>query len=167
MKNIFLALTSLLLSTSLFAHSETFTPELVDTLLPSYLEIQSTLAADDLPAAQAASVLLKQTVAQLAPDEEKNDTLMTLNKSAEAISKSKNIAQARESFRTLSLTMIPLIEHVGIQTKQALYVAHCPMAFKGQGADWIQTTPIIANPYYGSQMLRCGSIQTQLSPIKK
>jgi len=31
----------------------------------------------------------------------------------------------------------------------------CPMA----RADWIQTTATVANPYYGSQMLRCGTIK--------
>ncbi len=36
--------------------------------------------------------------------------------------------------------------------------AHCPMAFDGKGADWLQIGEGIRNPYYGSDMLGCGSV---------
>ena len=40
---------------------------------------------------------------------------------------------------------------------------HCPMALDGEGADWIQEGEETANPYYGSEMLRCGSLTELLS----
>ncbi len=35
-----------------------------------------------------------------------------------------------------------------------LYVVHCPMV----NADWLQDVQEVSNPYYGSEMLHCGSI---------
>ena len=40
----------------------------------------------------------------------------------------------------------------------ALNVVHCPMAFDGDGADWVQLEGAVANPYFGAEMLRCGSV---------
>ena len=34
---------------------------------------------------------------------------------------------------------------------------HCPMAFDNEGADWLQRAEDTENPYFGSQMYRCGS----------
>jgi len=41
-----------------------------------------------------------------------------------------------------------------------LFIAHCPMVH----ADWLQTSEEITNPYYGSEMLACGSITGRLEP---
>jgi len=38
------------------------------------------------------------------------------------------------------------------------YVIHCPMAFQGKGASWLQDAKETANPFYGSEMLRCGRL---------
>jgi multidrug efflux pump subunit AcrA (membrane-fusion protein) len=40
-----------------------------------------------------------------------------------------------------------------------LFVAHCPMV----NADWVQDVKEISNPYYGSEMLRCGEITGPLA----
>ena len=36
------------------------------------------------------------------------------------------------------------------------------MAQNGKGARWVQTESKVANPYYGSEMLECGSIEKEL-----
>ncbi len=36
------------------------------------------------------------------------------------------------------------------------------MAFDFDGADWIQRNATVANPYFGAQMLRCGSEEERL-----
>jgi Cu(I)/Ag(I) efflux system membrane fusion protein len=35
-------------------------------------------------------------------------------------------------------------------------VFHCPMAFDGDGGDWIDLGDEVLNPWYGARMLRCG-----------
>jgi hypothetical protein len=47
-------------------------------------------------------------------------------------------------------------------TKQKLYQDYCPMYNDGKGAIWISETKEIKNPFYGSQMLTCGSLKKTL-----
>ena len=44
-----------------------------------------------------------------------------------------------------------------------LYTAFCPMAFDNKGGQWIQSDKKVSNPYYGSMMLRCGSIKEKIA----
>ena len=66
----------------------------------------------------------------------------------------------REHFVLLSKDINDLIKLFG--TKQKLYQDYCPMADEGKGAIWISEVKEIKNPYYGSNMLTCGSIKKTL-----
>ena len=44
-------------------------------------------------------------------------------------------------------------------SKQKLYQDFCPMANDGKGAIWISEVKEIKNPYYGAEMLSCGSLK--------
>ena len=39
----------------------------------------------------------------------------------------------------------------------AIYIQRCPMV-RGGEADWLSKEEKILNPYFGSQMLTCGSV---------
>lgn len=67
------------------------------------------------------------------------------------------IDHQREHFIMLSNNMNDLIKNFG--TKQKLYQDFCPMANDGKGAIWISEVKEIKNPYYGSEMLGCGSLK--------
>jgi len=74
-----------------------------------------------------------------------------------------------EEIGVLREQLVPLTRHVehaviGFSTGQVetLYRAHCPMAFGNRGADWLQATEEIANPYFGAKMFRCGDIVGRL-----
>ncbi|RUO42915.1 efflux RND transporter periplasmic adaptor subunit [Aliidiomarina taiwanensis] len=71
-----------------------------------------------------------------------------------------DIAQARDQFFIHSKGMIKLAR-MGVHEGE-VYRAHCPMARANQGADWLQPTNELLNPYYGSSMLRCGSVEEHL-----
>jgi Cu(I)/Ag(I) efflux system membrane fusion protein len=63
----------------------------------------------------------------------------------------------RKSFYTLSEQMhdlMKLVEYHG----QVVYQIHCPMAFKGEGANWLSNTAAIRNPYIPKKMISCGNI---------
>ena len=51
--------------------------------------------------------------------------------------------------------------HVG----EAFYLTHCPMAFDFRGADWLQSHDVIDNPYFGAEMLRCGTVRESLPAL--
>lgn len=70
------------------------------------------------------------------------------------------IDHQREHFATLSKDVNDLIKMFG--TKQKLYQDYCPMYNDGKGAIWISETKEIKNPFYGSQMLTCGSLKKTL-----
>lgn len=58
------------------------------------------------------------------------------------------------------------MQHVGTTGKQDLYLARCPMAFENKGGTWLQADKNIRNPYFGSRMLKCGSVQKQVAEVK-
>jgi hypothetical protein len=65
-----------------------------------------------------------------------------------------DLAEMRDGFKQLSDAMIQYRDHLlGAAPK----VAYCPMV----DAEWLQSDAEIANPYYGSEMLRCGEIVRQ------
>lgn len=43
-----------------------------------------------------------------------------------------------------------------------LFAIYCPMAFEGKGAYWISESEEIRNPYFGSTMIDCGTIEEKL-----
>tara|TARA_R110002050_G_scaffold222322_2_gene358185 strand:+ start:134 stop:616 length:483 start_codon:yes stop_codon:yes gene_type:complete len=132
-------------------------PAYVDALLAPYLELQTALAADDLPGAQGAARALL-TAAQT------DDAGNALKPSVEAIINAEKLPTARVNFLRTSNTLIALVRETDGAGQRHLYVAHCPMAFGGRGGDWLQKDEHIANPYYGSAMLTCGTTKPLSSP---
>ncbi len=133
------------------AASEDLKPQFVAALISPYLKVQTALAADDLPAAKSAA-------GELLSAATKRPEFKALIELSKAIASAEKIGGARNSFLKVSEELIALIDRVGTPGGQALFVAHCPMAFSGKGGDWLQADKKINNPYYGASMLRCGSI---------
>lgn len=84
-----------------------------------------------------------------------------LTANAEQIAASKDVAKQRETFALLSKNMYELAKVSKRETP--VYYQHCPMANKGKGANWLSKENAIKNPYYGSQMLTCGSTVEKLN----
>ncbi|NIA15216.1 MAG: DUF3347 domain-containing protein, partial [Nitrospiraceae bacterium] len=78
--------------------------------------------------------------------------------------KADSIESAREALAPLSEALWSAAKAFGIKSDQAVYQAHCPMAFDGQGAKWLQADTTVRNPYFGASMLSCGSIVGKLTP---
>lgn len=77
------------------------------------------------------------------------------------ITKSDEISQQRTQFDFLSQTLIKTVKAFGA-AEQTYYVQHCPMAFDWEGADWISDVEEIRNPYFGDEMLACGTVEGTL-----
>lgn len=74
---------------------------------------------------------------------------------AEHIAETKDVGHQRDHFTTLSNNMYKLIK---VSKQEApVYYQQCPMFNDGKGANWLSKENAIKNPYYGSQMLTCGS----------
>jgi len=91
-----------------------------------------------------------------------------IKKSANVVAATGDIEKTRAGFALLSESMITIARRFGTGG-QAVYHLRCPMAFNNRGADWLQTRKQTANPYFGSAMFRCGSVQETIgaTPMKK
>jgi hypothetical protein len=76
---------------------------------------------------------------------------------ARHISEVKDISHQREHFANLSVNMFTLAKGVKLSA-QPVYQDYCPM----KKAYWLSNEQAIKNPYYGSQMLTCGSIKNTI-----
>lgn len=132
---------------------------LVDRLLDSYLTIQTALAADDLTTTQDAAL------GYIAAFDQASSSLNRekLQAHAETIAHANNIETARNAFAELSPQLLSLVNYMGAQSSDSVFLASCPMALDGKGASWLQSGDTLANPYFGAKMLRCGSIKSQVA----
>lgn len=83
----------------------------------------------------------------------------TLAQHSKALQDAKDLAKQRLAFVSLSEEVYKLAK----SSKPALpvYQQKCPMFNGGKGATWLSLNKEVKNPYYGAQMLTCGStIQT-------
>lgn len=79
------------------------------------------------------------------------NVLKPLTADAKSISESKDITKQRTMFKSLSKNMYDVIKVSGPDA--TIYYQYCPM----QDANWLSMDSTVKNPYYGSQMLSCGS----------
>ena len=73
---------------------------------------------------------------------------------ANAVSLADDLVKSRAAFGLLSDAVIKFSTTTP-GSRASLKIAFCPMARKS----WIQEDGDIANPYHGSEMLRCGSFR--------
>lgn len=124
-------------------------------VLRAYLALQTALAGDDLDAAQ-------QAASRLAVAGRARDFPHVGHLAADA-AQAENIDAVREAFHPVSEQIIELLRHHGNGTGLELHSIHCPMAFDDAGADWVQEGTTVRNPYYGAQMLRCGTPEEEFA----
>lgn len=167
MKIYLIILTVALSAVQLFAHSgNTLKPSYLDGLVNYYLDIHGALSSDDLSAAnQSASDLVKKL--NMEPDLNTKKPYIQMKRSAANIKKASDLYGARESFSELSVAVLEMMPHVKPKLGATLYQFHCAMAFDGRGATWLQSDETVANPYYGEQMLRCGSLKPSMLNSQK
>ncbi len=77
--------------------------------------------------------------------------LEPLTANAQGISESKDITEQRNLFKSLSKNMYEVIKVSDPDV--TIYYQYCPM----QDANWLSMDSNVKNPYYGAQMLSCGS----------
>lgn len=127
-------------------------------LLEPYLMMQTALAADDLNAAQAqAKEMMEITGHSGALPDLLHDML-----AAESID-----ALRKPYFEMLSNAMISAVKASPSSYEEDLYVMNCPMVYGDRGADWLQSSEQLRNPYFGAMMLKCGEVKETISAVEK
>lgn len=84
-----------------------------------------------------------------------------LTEAAKSISTAADIKAQRDAFSVLNDTFIGLVKASGLSSGQ-LHVEFCPMALNDKGAHWLSRSKEIRNPYFGDEMLTCGTVEETL-----
>ena len=141
--------------------------EAIDQIIDNYFKIQFHLSHDDINGAVESAKKLKPTIDKnllLFSEQESNpkDWIKAFKEillTTERIIDSESLASSRKLFFQLSNQTISILERIEDWQKEPVFQYHCPMAFKGKGASWLQQKKGTENPYYGSTMFKCGSLE--------
>jgi hypothetical protein len=159
-------LVALLLFTSTFIKAQPVLPPsaTIDKITNAYLDLKNALVESDGGLAQ---VKAKKLLAELSSHPESRlkadqqkflagyvDKLMF---DTRHISESTSISHQREHFSSLSKNMFTVLKKLKLNT-YTVYEQYCPM----KKAMWISELTAIKNPYYGKQMLACGTTRETL-----
>lgn len=161
MKTLLTALLNILIAFSVQAqNSHTHGhPEHLETLVEEYLNMKNSLTSDDLESAQ---IHLQAFSDEVKNSDEMNDHEehsvqhdMHHGAMATAVKQAENaddIQSFRLTFKEISEQLLTALENQGYEGD--LFKQYCPM-YEG-GSAWISDKEEIENPFYGSQMHKCG-----------
>lgn len=147
------------------------TPGALPAALDAYLAVQEALAADQFNglAAHAQSFGAAFSILTELPlgDDphfwhSRTADTKTIRTSTQALAEADDLSSAREAFGELSLPFANLVEAAGVPQGYDLTRLTCGMAEAPEGGVWLQHGEDTRNPYFGSAMLTCGSIDTVL-----
>lgn len=131
-----------------------------DQILDKYHELKATLvetAPQKVRKSAKSFAELIKTINEKAVSENQVPLMVAIQKNVEKITTSDDIEAQRELFVPLTDNVYELVK--AFPANETVYYAYCPMAFNDKGAYWLEKEKAIFNPYFGSKMLKCGSIK--------
>ena len=134
-------------------------------LTNAYLLVQTKLARDDFAGARAAFSNV-HGAAQAASLPMAPGLKKQLEAASVEAASASDVAKLRAVFSRVSEALLSWFKAQPNPLTDSLIVAHCPMALDGKGARWLQLGKQLRNPYFGAEMLACGSIEATLAPKK-
>ncbi|GHB87552.1 DUF3347 domain-containing protein [Persicitalea jodogahamensis] len=148
---------ALLISTLGFAQHEghQMAEAKIDPALTAYYKVKNALVDSDAKTAateaKRLATLLKKSEKTIGSD---------AYRAANAMSASTDIAAQRAQLGSLTEGVYRAVKKA--KPENTVYYAYCPMANNNKGGYWLSEKKEIANPYYGSKMLKCGSVKETL-----
>ncbi len=133
-----------------------------DILLNDYTNLKDALVDDNSKNASEAGKTLLASLEKVSKSDYKeiSEILDSIKENAEHIRDNVGkIDHQREHFALISKDFIDLINQTG--TLKKLYLNFCPMYDDNKGANWLSETKEIENPFYGTEMLRCGTLKKE------
>jgi Protein of unknown function (DUF3347). len=141
-------------------------------LLNAYYALKDALVDSDTAKASAAALTLAAATDSLKVNEIQGDSTGviretainfsgTIKSSAEALAAESGLKAKRREFEMIADALWSLTRTVQFGGEK-VYWQYCPMAFNNKGAYWMSNKREIKNPYFGSEMLNCGSVEDSL-----
>lgn len=153
-------------TTSVTSRPKRFIMGLTDSV-NAYLDAQEALADDNLDAFNTHAQHLIRVHDETPTDGLFGEDLSVWRSASRDLRPSApydDIEHARADFEPMSNAVFMLVDQFGTPEGATVHVAYCPMAFDFEGADWLQRTTTIDNPYFGDSMLQCGEILRTIEP---
>ncbi|WP_313266848.1 DUF3347 domain-containing protein [Sphingobacterium sp.] len=137
-------------------------------LVNSYFALKDALVKTDAVAAAAQAETFQAAIKTVDMNKLSRDehtiwmkVMSKLATDATGISKNKDVAKQRVAFASLSNAMYELLKVSKLNGP--IYYQHCPMFNEGKGAHWLSKENAVKNPFFGAQMISCGSIVETLN----
>lgn len=143
---------------------ETFRVEL-GRLVRAQFELVRALAGDDPEAARTAALAVDEALHAVngralegATDRAAwNEAAQAMHQGLSQLAVALELGGQRQHFESFSNALTEAVQVFGIEDAGPVYRAMCPMV-QGREGYWLQDEELVANPYYGAAMLRCGEI---------
>ena len=142
-------------------------------IMEAYLEVQQSLADDDLDATRQSLGRLAERTNEASPEGSRRALEAWQPVASQLVghsrhgASSKDAGDLRSAFEHVSMQVMEMLRLFGNPLESAVRIAFCPMAFDDKGAEWVQRDELLANPYYGQAMLRHGDFRATLLPSER
>ena len=141
-------------------------PDALASVFEAYFQLKDALVASDATKAKAAALQLDTALRAVDMGTLGHDVHTVwmevkepLANTATAIRAAKDLEAQRKAFAELTEPMLALVKARPGSTP--IYLDHCPM-YEG-GSDWLSRDKAIRNPFYGVQMMTCGSVKETIA----
>jgi len=142
----------------------------MDSVYAAYFRVHHALSHDSLGGAKAGAAEVSKALDGVDMTLLDNDPhiawmreLGHMRESIGTIADAGSLDDARTAFKPLSDALIRAAHMFGVSGAVAVYRFHCPMAFDNAGSDWLQGKEELENPWFGSKMLKCGTLEETIS----
>ena len=139
----------------------------VKNIIENYLLLKDDLVKADATSAIKSAEVIKKSIGAFDKELITANQRDVYDKNISAIKielddiiKLTDVTQQREVFAELSENIYQLAIAFGYN--KTLYYEHCPMALNDKGANWLSIESEIKNPYFGDEMLSCGSVKEEI-----
>lgn len=138
----------------------------VDKIASAYIGVKNALVGSNATLAKNRSKELLDafsSVKDLTPAQQKTVNIYVdkLKFDSRHISEITKIDHQREHFQSLSNNMYSMLSALKLNGT-TLYQQYCPM----KKAAWLSESKDIRNPYYGNEMLECGTVKATLAAAR-
>ena len=139
----------------------------IESYLRTYLNLKNHLVNDDILNSSKSWIEFNSNLDKITPSSFSNKNQDEISEIIVDIKKIINqtdlnlISSQRSSFELISNKILILVKLVGSKIK--LYQHYCPMYNKNKGGMWISSSEEIFNPLFGSSMLKCGYVKSEIN----
>jgi len=138
---------------TLHADHEVHVDDKSNLVLNAYFDMKDAFVQADQSEILKQAMLFKKILDNTLKETPSSQNLTSLTNLIHKIIQEKDIIRQRKFFADLTQPMYRLAKNAKL--KSTVYYQNCPM-FEG-GSNWLSKDSAIKNPFYGNQMLSCGS----------